>query len=71
MDSNSDPTTRLLLTTDEAARFLTISPRQLAKLTAQGLFTPLRLGKAKRYSRQSLEQWISQQQSGSPRVQTS
>jgi excisionase family DNA binding protein len=70
MDATSDRGASPLLTTDEAARYLAISPRQLARLTAQGMFTPLKLGKARRYSRQSLEQWINDQ-AGTSRVQAS
>jgi excisionase family DNA binding protein len=48
----------LLLKTFEAARLLSISPRKLWSLTDEGRIPAIRLGKAWRYSREALQDWI-------------
>lgn len=49
-----------LLTEIEAARFLAISPRTLWSLRQSGEIPHLRIGRAVRYSRASLHDWIDQ-----------
>jgi excisionase family DNA binding protein len=52
----------LLLTVDEAAHLLAISPDHCRELLNRGeLVKPLRLGRAIRVSRVALEQWVLRQ----------
>lgn len=63
----SDPTSilPLLLTPNEAARALSISPRALWSLTApRGPIPAVYLGRSVRYSPESLQRWIASKQNG-------
>jgi excisionase family DNA binding protein len=52
---------RLLITRDEAAAILSISPRKLWSLTNAGVIPCVRLGKCVRYSPIDLQAWILEQ----------
>jgi excisionase family DNA binding protein len=56
----------LLLTPDQAARLLSVSPRTLARLTAADEIRAVRLGRSVRYDRRELERWVSQAQQPRP-----
>ena len=68
MPSNapSDATTKfaLLLTPNQAAEALAISPRKLWGMTASGEIPHVRLGRCVRYPVDDLRQWIDQQKAG-------
>jgi excisionase family DNA binding protein len=53
----------LLLTTSQAAKALSMSPRKLWELTNRGEIPCVRIGKMLRYSPDLLRQWIVGQQS--------
>ena len=53
----------LLLTAEQAAHALTISPRKLWDLTDSGQLPCIRIGRAVRYDQADLEAWIAQQKS--------
>ncbi|MBI2824407.1 MAG: helix-turn-helix domain-containing protein [Planctomycetia bacterium] len=56
-------TEALLLNATQAAELLAICPKTLFNLTApRGPIRPVRLGRAVRYSRASLEQFVAQRQ---------
>lgn len=46
-----------LLTTDDAAEFLSVSRRTLIRLTNEGVIPVIRVGRIVRYSRTALRQW--------------
>ncbi|MGD9752437.1 MAG: helix-turn-helix domain-containing protein [Acidimicrobiia bacterium] len=46
-----------LLTTDDAAEFLSVSRRTLIRLTNAGVVPVIRNGRLVRYSRTALQQW--------------
>ncbi len=56
--------TVLLLTPQQAAQALAISPRKLWSLTASGDIPCVRLGKCVRYPVDQLQQWIAGQTKG-------
>jgi excisionase family DNA binding protein len=60
------PLEPLLVTPEEAARLLSLSPRTLARLTAAGEIRPVRAGRSVRYDRRELERWIEQAQQPRP-----
>lgn len=57
----SEPAVRLLLTPNEAARALSISPRTLWTLTHSGQIPFVRIGWLVRYSPADLQAWIDSQ----------
>jgi hypothetical protein len=59
----------LLITRREAARLLAVSERHLVNLERRGVFKPVRLGAAIRYSRNDLAALLAKlgEQSGDPR----
>lgn len=57
---------QLLLTTQEAARLLSVSPRTLARLTSDGRIQPIRVGRLVRYAVADLEAFIARQRRGIP-----
>ncbi|MCA9055957.1 MAG: helix-turn-helix domain-containing protein [Planctomycetaceae bacterium] len=57
----STEVSRLLLTAEQAAEALTISPRKLWELTNTGQLPCVRIGRAVRYDRADLEAWIAAQ----------
>ena len=59
--SSSLPTNpTLLLTPQQAAEILAISPRKLWNITASGEIPAIRVGRCKRYAVADLEAWIEQ-----------
>ena len=54
----------ILLTSEQAARSLAISPRKLWSLTAAGEIPHVRIGRAVRYSAESLQEWCRQREEG-------
>lgn len=54
----------LLLTTNEAAEALAISPRKLWGMTASGEIPCVRIGRCVRYPLDDLQQWIDDQKGG-------
>lgn len=54
----------LLLTTQEAAEALAISPRKLWGMTASGEIPHVRLGRSVRYPVDDLQRWIESQKKG-------
>ncbi|MCA9055447.1 MAG: helix-turn-helix domain-containing protein [Planctomycetaceae bacterium] len=58
---DSPEVSRLLLTAEQAAESLTISPRKLWELTSTGQLPCVRIGRAVRYDRADLEAWIAAQ----------
>lgn len=65
-DPRSEETAKpaLLLTPNQAAEALAISPRMLWGLTASGEMPSVRIGRCVRYSVDELREWIAQQQGG-------
>ncbi len=65
-----EPTTaiplRLLLTAEQTARALAISPRKLWELTRAGQVPCVRIGRSVRYDRADLEAWIAGQKEVRP-----
>lgn len=62
---NSTPTKpTLLLTPQQAAEALAISPRKLWGMTASGEIPHIRLGRCKRYPVDDLQRWIDEQKKG-------
>ena len=57
---------RLLLTAEETARALAISPRKLWELTRTGQIPCIRIGRSVRYDRVDLEAWIAEQKGVRP-----
>ena len=57
----SEPAVRLLLTPNEAARALSVSPRTLWSLTHDGKIPFVRIGRLVRYSPGDLQAWIDSQ----------
>ena len=65
MPDNSPTTPKLLLTADETARALAISPRTLWSLTKSGQLRSVRIGKKSvRYCVSDLEKFIERQKRG-------
>jgi len=60
----SSTTMTLLLTAQQAAEVLAISPRKLWSMTASGEIPHLRIGRCVRYSVDDLKAWISDQTKG-------
>ena len=62
----SSPPTKpaLLLTPQQAAEALAISPRKLWSMTASGDVPHIRLGRSVRYPVADLEKWIEEQRKG-------
>jgi excisionase family DNA binding protein len=54
----ANPTEALLLTSLQAAKLLTVSPRTLWELTKNREIRVLRIGRLKRYRRSDLEAYI-------------
>ena len=54
----------LLLTPQQAAQALAISPRKLWGMTASGEIPHIRLGRCLRYPTNKLQKWIDDQQKG-------
>ena len=54
----------LLLTPEQAAKALAISPRKLWGITAAGEIPHLRIGRCVRYPVQDLQRWIESRQNG-------
>ncbi len=54
----------LLLTAQQAAKALSISPRKLWGMTASGEIPHIRLGRCVRYPVDDLRQWIDEQKKG-------
>lgn len=66
MSRTKDEHTQLLLTSDEAARILSVSRRQLRRYRVDGLLCPIKIGKrAVRYKLCELRRFVEQQQSTS------
>lgn len=63
MDTKEQPV-RLLMTADQAAASLAISPRKLWGLTQSGEIPHLRIGRSVRYDPDDLRSWIEQRKGG-------
>jgi excisionase family DNA binding protein len=63
-NDESITTDRMLLTSDEASRYLAISPRKLWGMTASGQIPHVRIGRCVRYSVEDLQRWIDQRKRG-------
>lgn len=63
MDTNEQPV-RLLMTADQAAAALAISPRKLWDLTQSGEIPSLRIGRSVRYDPDDLRSWIVKRKGG-------
>lgn len=57
----------LLVGRDEAGRLLGIGRRKLWELTNRGAIPHVRVGRAVRYSPESLRRWVAAQEKGGPR----
>lgn len=57
----------LLLTANQAAESLAISPRKLWSLTASGEIPCVRIGRSVRYPVSELQRWIEEQMEGGVR----
>jgi excisionase family DNA binding protein len=57
----SEETAPVLITSEEAARLLTISQRKLWELTKAGKVPCLRIGRVLRYDPRDLTQWVEDQ----------
>ena len=57
---------RLLLTPQQAAEALAISPRKLWGMTASGEIPHIRIGRCVRYPVDDLQRWIDEQKKGGP-----
>ena len=64
MKNNATENTALLLTPQQAAQTLAISPRKLWGMTASGEIPHLRVGRCVRYPLDDLQRWIDAQQEG-------
>ncbi len=64
---NNLPRLALLLTTQQAAKALAISPRKLWSMTASHEIPHIRLGRCVRYPVDDLQQWIDDQKEGGDR----
>ena len=62
----SDPQAKqpLLLTVQQAAEALAISPRKLWGMTASGEIPHLKIGRLTRYAVADIERWIDEQKKG-------
>jgi len=60
MSNNPLPTPTLLLTPQQAAKALAISPRKLWAMTASGEIPHLRIGRSVRYDTQDLKSFVDQ-----------
>jgi len=60
--ANPDSPEALLLKAPQVARLLGISERKLWELANCGELPSIRIGRCRRYSRNSLEKWIEQQE---------
>ncbi|TWT86588.1 Helix-turn-helix domain protein [Pseudobythopirellula maris] len=58
------PTTPLLLTADQAAKALSISPRKLWSLTAGGEIPHVRIGRSVRYPADGLQAFVAAKTEG-------
>lgn len=56
--------TQPLLTPQQTARLLSISPRKLWSLTHEGRLPHLRIGRCIRYSREDLQRWLANERRG-------
>ncbi len=54
----SDPISPLLLTEEQAAAVLSLSPRKVWELAACGAIKFVKIGAVKRYRRIDLEEWV-------------
>ncbi|MDG2383565.1 MAG: helix-turn-helix domain-containing protein [Pirellulaceae bacterium] len=61
---NSPNKPALLLTHQQAADALAISPRKLSGMTASGEIPHIRLGRCVRYPVNDLQRWIDEQKKG-------
>ena len=61
---NNPPITPALLTPEETAEFLKISPRKLWGMMASGEIPHIRLGRCVRYPVDDLHRWIDDQKKG-------
>lgn len=59
------PTERLLLTAEQAAKALALSPRKLWSLTAGGEIPCVRIDRSVRYAPADLRAWIESKKGGS------
>jgi excisionase family DNA binding protein len=66
-DSNKPP---LLLTSKQAAAFLSISPRKLWSLTASGEIPCVRMGRCVRYRREALLEFVRANEKGGGQATT-
>lgn len=64
MRSNTPTKPTLLLTPNEAAEALAISPRKLWSMTASDEIPHVRLGRCVRYPIDDLQRWIDDQKKG-------
>jgi excisionase family DNA binding protein len=60
MRTDDSPT--LLIKPGEAARLLEVSERKLWELTNRGDIPSVRIGRSVRYSRRTLERWITERE---------
>ena len=64
MRSSTPTKSALLLTLEQAAEALAISPRKLWDMTASGEIPHVRLGRCVRYPIDDLQHWIDEQKKG-------
>jgi len=64
MSMNETTLHQLLLTPQQVAKALEISPRKLWGMTASGEIPHLRIGRSVRYSVDALQAWIDARQKG-------
>ena len=64
MKNNATENTALLLTPQQAAQTLAISPRKLWGMTASGEISHVRIGDCVRYPLNDLQQWIDDRKKG-------
>ena len=64
MRNNTPDTAPLLLTPQQAAKALAISPRKLWGMTASREIAHLRVGRCVRYPLEDLQRWIDAQKEG-------
>jgi len=67
MKSDAPKNPPLLLTPQQAAELLAISPRKLWALTASGEIPHIRIGRSVRYSVDDLREWIEHKKKGGQR----
>ena len=63
---SNEPHLKLLLTPQQVAQALAISPRKLWGMTASGEIPHLRLGRSVRYPAEDLQCWIAARREGGP-----